>query len=113
MRPRGRARLRACRAASEGDPVSKKAKTAEDAVVNKAAAPSAPPPLRLLSKAEVLAMVGVSFPTLWCWMRAGTFRCRGLALAVIDEIRSDLMKAFTWLVRQPWRSFAARRSLRC
>jgi predicted DNA-binding transcriptional regulator AlpA len=76
MRPRGRACLRVCRAASEGDPVSKKAKTAEDAAANKAAAPSAPPPVRLLSKAEVLAMVGVSFPTVWGWMRAGTFPVR-------------------------------------
>jgi prophage regulatory protein len=28
---------------------------------------------RLMSKAEVLALVGVSFVTLWKWMRAGKF----------------------------------------
>jgi predicted DNA-binding transcriptional regulator AlpA len=28
---------------------------------------------RLLDKAEVLAIVNVSFPTVWAWMRAGTF----------------------------------------
>jgi predicted DNA-binding transcriptional regulator AlpA len=28
---------------------------------------------RLLSKREVLAIVGVSYPTLWSMMRAGTF----------------------------------------
>jgi prophage regulatory protein len=44
-----------------------------------ATAPGAPPPdgadlsVRLLSKAEVLEAVGVTFPTLWKWMRAGKF----------------------------------------
>jgi predicted DNA-binding transcriptional regulator AlpA len=33
----------------------------------------APPSVRLLSKREVLAIVGVSYPTLWSMMRAGTF----------------------------------------
>jgi predicted DNA-binding transcriptional regulator AlpA len=28
---------------------------------------------RLLSKAEVLAITGVTFPTVWTWMRNGTF----------------------------------------
>ena len=28
---------------------------------------------RLISKPEVLDRVGVTFPTLWAWMRAGTF----------------------------------------
>jgi predicted DNA-binding transcriptional regulator AlpA len=28
---------------------------------------------RLVSKREVTTMVGVSFPTLWAWMRLGTF----------------------------------------
>jgi predicted DNA-binding transcriptional regulator AlpA len=28
---------------------------------------------RLISKAEVLARVGVTFPTVWAWMRAGKF----------------------------------------
>ena len=30
-------------------------------------------PVRLLTKAEVLHIAGVSFPTLWSWMRAGKF----------------------------------------
>ena len=31
---------------------------------------------RLLSKAEVVGIVGVGFPTIWKWMQAGTFpRC--------------------------------------
>jgi prophage regulatory protein len=29
--------------------------------------------VRLLSKREVLAITGVSYPTVWSWMRAGTF----------------------------------------
>jgi predicted DNA-binding transcriptional regulator AlpA len=39
-------------------------------------APRAPPRVegtRLMSKQEVLGIVGCSFPTLWGWMRAGTF----------------------------------------
>ena len=42
-------------------------------------APSRPPepadrPVpRLISKPEVLDRVGVTFPTLWAWMRAGAF----------------------------------------
>jgi predicted DNA-binding transcriptional regulator AlpA len=31
------------------------------------------PPVRLISKGEVLAITGVTFPTIWSWMRAGTF----------------------------------------
>jgi predicted DNA-binding transcriptional regulator AlpA len=30
-------------------------------------------PMRLLSKAEVMGITGVSFPTLWAWMRDGKF----------------------------------------
>ena len=30
-------------------------------------------PVRLLDKAEVLRIPGVTFPTLWSWMRAGKF----------------------------------------
>ena len=38
-----------------------------------ARAPPAPLGARLLSKREVLAIVGVSYPALWSMMRAGTF----------------------------------------
>ncbi|MGE0038018.1 MAG: helix-turn-helix transcriptional regulator [Xanthobacteraceae bacterium] len=34
--------------------------------------PPTPPP-RLLDKRSVLAITGTSYPTLWSWMRAGTF----------------------------------------
>jgi prophage regulatory protein len=35
---------------------------------------AAPPPaLRLIPKREVLAIVGVTYPSLWTWMRAGKF----------------------------------------
>jgi predicted DNA-binding transcriptional regulator AlpA len=30
-------------------------------------------PPRLLSKSDILAITNVSFPTVWAWMRAGTF----------------------------------------
>jgi predicted DNA-binding transcriptional regulator AlpA len=29
--------------------------------------------VRLLSRPEVLSIVGVTYPTIWAWMRAGTF----------------------------------------
>jgi predicted DNA-binding transcriptional regulator AlpA len=32
-----------------------------------------PPSERLLSKAEVLRITGVTFPTIWAWMRQGRF----------------------------------------
>ena len=36
--------------------------------------PALPPPaVRLMSKHEVLAIANVSYPTIWSWMRAGTF----------------------------------------
>jgi predicted DNA-binding transcriptional regulator AlpA len=31
------------------------------------------PPTRLLSKNEVLEIVGVTYPSIWSWMRAGAF----------------------------------------
>jgi predicted DNA-binding transcriptional regulator AlpA len=30
-------------------------------------------PPRLLSKADILAIANVTFPTIWAWMRAGKF----------------------------------------
>jgi predicted DNA-binding transcriptional regulator AlpA len=36
-------------------------------------APRAPPDTRLLSKPKVLAIANVTYPTLWAWMRNGTF----------------------------------------
>jgi predicted DNA-binding transcriptional regulator AlpA len=40
--------------------------------------------IRLLSKVEVLDRVGVSYPTLWHWMRAGTFpRSRALGASTV------------------------------
>jgi predicted DNA-binding transcriptional regulator AlpA len=34
---------------------------------------SAPHTIRLLSKHEVCAVAGVSYPTIWAWMRVGKF----------------------------------------
>jgi predicted DNA-binding transcriptional regulator AlpA len=31
------------------------------------------PPVRLLDKNEILAITGVSYPTIWLWMRQGKF----------------------------------------
>ena len=57
-----------------------------------ARAPPARLGARLLSKREVLAIVGVSYPTVWSWMRRGTFpRSRvvgGKSMWVSTEIES-------------------------
>jgi predicted DNA-binding transcriptional regulator AlpA len=51
-------------------------------------------PPRLLSKADILAIANVSFPTIWYWMRAGTFpRSRivgGKSMWVSTEIEAWL-----------------------
>ena len=53
-------------------------------------APRAPPDIRLLSKPEVLAIANVTYPTLWAWMRNGTFPrsrvCGGRSMWRSDEI---------------------------
>jgi len=58
----------------------------------RAHAPRGPP--RLMSKAEVLAITGVTFPTIWSWMRNGTFpRSRvagGKSVWLSSEIESWL-----------------------
>jgi predicted DNA-binding transcriptional regulator AlpA len=45
----------------------------DDRRVRAAGAPPARLGAHLLSKREVLAIANVSYPTLWSWMRAGTF----------------------------------------
>jgi predicted DNA-binding transcriptional regulator AlpA len=59
---------------------------------------------RLLSKAEVLAIVGVSFPTIWSWMRAGKFpraRISGSGRNSKSVWRSDEVEQ--WLAQLPVR----------
>ena len=43
------------------------------AVLSKPPGHAERPVARLISKPEVLDRVGVTFPTLWAWMRAGVF----------------------------------------
>ena len=60
----------------------------------------APPTERLLSKHEVLAIVGCSYPSLWSWMRAGKFpRSRivfGKSMWLASEVRA-------WIAELPKR----------
>jgi predicted DNA-binding transcriptional regulator AlpA len=53
-------------------------------------APRAPPDTRLLSKPEVLAIANVTYPTLWAWMRNGTFPrsrvCGGRSMWLSTEV---------------------------
>jgi predicted DNA-binding transcriptional regulator AlpA len=54
---------------STTQPATKKATTP----IADPAPPKSGPGTRLLDKAEVLAITGVTFPTVWSWMRQGTF----------------------------------------
>ena len=60
----------------------------------------APPPKRLLDKRDVLAITGLSYPTIWAWMRDGKFpRSRvvgGKSMWLSSEIE-------TWLAALPVR----------
>jgi predicted DNA-binding transcriptional regulator AlpA len=58
------------------------------------------PPLRLLGKRKVLAIVGVSYVTIWSWMRAGTFP-RSRVVGGKSMWRSDEIEA--WLGEVPVR----------
>lgn len=53
-------------------------------------APRGPPGIRLLDKAEVCAIANVTFPTIWAWMRAGSFPrsriCGGKSMWLSSEI---------------------------
>jgi prophage regulatory protein len=53
--------------------ITKKAPAAQVESANKAAAMVAANQVRLISKPEVLDRVGVTFPTIWKWMREGKF----------------------------------------
>jgi predicted DNA-binding transcriptional regulator AlpA len=59
------------------------------------------PPVRLLDKNDILAITNVTFPTIWAWMRAGTFpRSRvvgGKSMWLSSEIEQ-------WLVELPVRA---------
>ena len=54
-------------------PVSAQVEFSEKAAALKAANDALRGPPRLLSKREVLDRVGLTYPTLWAWMRAGNF----------------------------------------
>jgi predicted DNA-binding transcriptional regulator AlpA len=60
--------------------------------------PATPP--RLLTKAQVLALVPVTFPTIWAWMRAGKF-----PRAKIIGTRSVWVEAeiYAWIAARPQR----------
>ena len=59
-----------------------------------------PPKTRLLTKAEVLAVVGVTYPSVWAWMRNGSFP-RSRVVGGRSMWRSDEIDA--WLAGLPVR----------
>ena len=56
--------------------------------------------MRLLKKSEVLAIVGVTYPSVWTWMRAGNFP-RSRIVGGRSMWRSDEIDA--WLAGLPIR----------
>jgi predicted DNA-binding transcriptional regulator AlpA len=52
---------------------SARAAFAKKAAARKASAENVAQPVRLLNKREILAITGLTFPTIWKMMRAGTF----------------------------------------
>jgi predicted DNA-binding transcriptional regulator AlpA len=58
------------------------------------------PPVHLLDKNDILAITHVTFPTIWAWMRAGTFP-RSLVVVGKSMWRSDEIDA--WLAKLPKR----------
>ena len=77
-------------------PAAKKA----TALIVGAASPKCAPSIRLLDKAEILAITGVTFPTVWTWMRAGKFP-RSRVAGGKSIWRSDEVEA--WLDTLPVR----------
>jgi predicted DNA-binding transcriptional regulator AlpA len=61
---------------------------------------SAPAAVRLLSKTQVLAITGVTFPTIWLWMRQGHFP-RSRIAGGKSVWRSDEVAA--WIANLPVR----------
>jgi prophage regulatory protein len=60
-----------------------------------------PSDVRLLSKREVLYRVGVTFPTIWNWMRAGKFpRARELGPGKSCWVESEINE---WILSRPIR----------
>jgi predicted DNA-binding transcriptional regulator AlpA len=62
-----------------------------------------PPAVRLLDKAEILAITNVTFPTIWAWMRASPPKFpRALVVGGKSMWRSDEIDA--WLAALPVRA---------
>ena len=58
---------------------------------------------RLVRKREVLERVGVTFPTLWVWMRRGEFpRARELGAGKLCWLESELTE---WMKNRPTRTY--------
>jgi predicted DNA-binding transcriptional regulator AlpA len=61
------------------------------------------PPMRLLGKPEVCAIAGVTFPTIWAWMRQGRFpRARVIGGANSKSVWLST-EIDTWMVALPRR----------
>jgi predicted DNA-binding transcriptional regulator AlpA len=75
-------------------------------VLPKKAAPSrSTSPIKFLSKQEVLALIGVSYATLWTWMRDGNFP---LARELVGDAKRNKIvwiesEVHAWMASRPKR----------
>ena len=69
--------------------------------VRAARAPPARLGVRLLSKREILAITNVTFPTIWAWMRAGTFPRSRVVRRQVDVVVAP--RSRLWLATLPVR----------
>jgi prophage regulatory protein len=65
--------------------------------------------MRLIRKAEVLEMVGVSYPTIWRWMRAGVFP---KPLATINRSMWIEQEVADWIASLPRRQFKGEKNVK-
>jgi predicted DNA-binding transcriptional regulator AlpA len=59
-------------------------------------------PARFVFRPEVLDRVGVSYVTLWQWMRAGTFPASRDVDGQVAWLESDIDE---WMLSRPFRSY--------
>jgi predicted DNA-binding transcriptional regulator AlpA len=60
-----------------------------------------PPPIHLLDKKDILEITNVTFPTIWAWMRAGTFPRSRVVGGKSMWLSSDID---AWLANLPMRT---------
>jgi predicted DNA-binding transcriptional regulator AlpA len=80
--------------------IAKKAMAMKKAATQAVKLPAKSPSVRLLDKSDILAITGVTFPTVWSWMRTGTFPRSRIVGGKSMWLSTDIDK---WLATLPVR----------